>query len=71
MNRINPKKLHSTRWTKRSCHDKEKHFIVNAIEFDETERVIGCVLEAIINKNEYEIDWRELKDDDIWIHGWL
>lgn len=37
---------------------------------NEDEIIVGCELEAVINKNTYETDWRELQDSDQWIMGW-
>ncbi|WP_217696628.1 TIGR02450 family Trp-rich protein [Photobacterium proteolyticum] len=31
-------------------------------EFDEHHKVIRCVIEAVINRHEYELNWRELTD---------
>ena len=37
---------------------------------DEENKIIGCKLEAVINKNDYEIKWQRLKNDDEWLMGW-
>ncbi|MGK0272560.1 MAG: tryptophan-rich hypothetical protein [Cocleimonas sp.] len=37
---------------------------------DDAELIVGCMLEAVINKNQYEIDWRDLKDNETWLMGW-
>lgn len=70
MNRINPKTLLHSKWTKVNVKNKEKHFMVTMVEFDEEQNVINCVIEAIINKNEYTINWRDLKAKENWIMGW-
>jgi hypothetical protein len=31
---------------------------------------VACVLEAVINHHEYEMDWRQLTDPGIWQTGW-
>ena len=70
MNRINPAKLHNSKWTAVNPIKREKHFLLSDIEFDEDGSVISCKLEAIISKKTYPIDWKELKNQDKWIQGW-
>lgn len=70
MNTINPKKLLNSKWTAVTPTNREKHFIVSEIEFDEEDVVISCCIEAVISKRAVEINWHDLKNDDSWIHGW-
>lgn len=70
MNRINPAKLHNSKWTSTKPRNKEKHFLVSEIEFEEDGSVISCKLEAVLSKNDYLIDWTDLKDSDKWLQGW-
>ncbi|GLP96978.1 TIGR02450 family Trp-rich protein [Paraferrimonas sedimenticola] len=70
MNRISPKALLNSKWTKREVVRKEKHFVVTEVEFDEQQAVSRCVISAVMSRNEYEIDWRELKQSQIWRLGW-
>ncbi|MBS3796852.1 MULTISPECIES: TIGR02450 family Trp-rich protein [unclassified Pseudoalteromonas] len=70
MNRINPAKLHHSKWTAVKPMNREKHFLVSEIEFDEEGSVISCKLEAVLSKNEYFIDWTELKSQEKWLQGW-
>ncbi|MFA0412206.1 TIGR02450 family Trp-rich protein [Vibrio renipiscarius] len=70
MNRINPAKLHHSKWTAIKPVNREMHFLVTEIEFEEDGSVISCKLEAVMNKKEYFIDWTELKDSDKWQQGW-
>ena len=70
MNRINPSKLHHSKWTAVTPKKREKHFIVSEIEFEDDGTVISCKLEAVLSKNEYFIDWTELKNRQNWIQGW-
>ncbi len=67
---INPEKLILSKWTSVNPHHKEKHFIVTEVIRDEQEQIISCLLEAVINHNLYELDWRELKDLSCWLPGW-
>jgi len=70
MNRISPKALLHGKWTKVKVSNKEKHFAITSVSFDEQQRVTECIVQAVINGNEYQIDWRELKDSDVWKLGW-
>lgn len=70
MNRINPEKLLMSKWTATQAERRERHFIVTRLIRAEDETIIGCVLEAVINKNTYEINWLELKDSSRWLTGW-
>lgn len=69
-NPINPEKLLLSKWTAVVVRDKQKHFIVTRLHRDEQERVYGCVLEAVINHQEYELEWQVLKDRELWLPGW-
>jgi tryptophan-rich hypothetical protein len=70
MNRINPDKLLLSKWTAVKPQQKERHFIVTKLIRAEDQTVIACKLEAVINKNYREIDWKELKNRDCWTMGW-
>ena len=70
MNKINPKKLLNSKWTAVSPTNKEKHFMVSEIEFDEEAVVISCCIEAVMSKRIMPINWRDLTDDNNWVHGW-
>ncbi|MCC6200771.1 MAG: TIGR02450 family Trp-rich protein [Moraxellaceae bacterium] len=70
MNSINPKKLLNSKWTAVMPTNKEKHFIVTEIEFDESGAVTSCLIEAVMSKRTIPINWNDLKDQENWIHGW-
>lgn len=70
MNQVNPKKLHKSKWTSVKPMNREKHFLVSDVEFEEDGTVILCKLEAVLSKTEYSIDWKELKRSEKWIQGW-
>lgn len=70
MNKLSPKTLLHSKWTKLEVLNKEKHFVITQIEFDEDNRVIECVIQAVITKHDYPINWRELKDNKQWKQGW-
>ncbi len=60
-----------TKWTAVEPKRKERHFFVTKlIRAAKDETIIACELEAVINKNNYEMDWRELKDTKVWKMGW-
>lgn len=70
MNRINPKVLLHSKWTKLQVINKEKHFIVTKVSFDENQRIVECIIEAAMTNKEYSIDWRDLKNSTTWRIGW-
>jgi len=70
INKISPKSLIHSKWTKVDVTNKEKHFIITVVKFDEEQTVVSCMIEAVMTKNEYDIDWRELKDNNNWRIGW-
>lgn len=70
MNPINPKKLLNSKWTAVIPTNKEKHFMITEIEFDEEGLVIACAIEAVMTKRLIAIDWRDLKDSEQWLQGW-
>ncbi|MGO1297912.1 MAG: TIGR02450 family Trp-rich protein [Vibrio sp.] len=71
MNQVHPSKLRNSKWTAVKPKNKEKHFLVTEVEYDENGRVIDCVLEAILSKQEYAINWQDLKNSDMWKQGWV
>jgi len=71
MPNIGPKKLLHSKWTRTEPERKEKHFIVVDVEYDDEGRVMQCVVEAVINHNQYPIDWRQLNDRSVWQAGWV
>jgi tryptophan-rich hypothetical protein len=70
INKISPKSLIHSKWTKVDVTNKEKHFIITVVKFDEDQTVVSCMIEAVMTKNEYAIDWRELQDNNNWLIGW-
>lgn len=50
--------------------NKEKHFIITKVLFDDEQRVIECIIQAVITKREMAIDWRILKNANQWKLGW-
>ncbi|MDH3888056.1 MAG: TIGR02450 family Trp-rich protein [Gammaproteobacteria bacterium] len=69
-NKINPKKLLKSKWTAAEPKNREKHFMVTEVEFDEAGMVTACCIEAIMSRRSISIQWHDLKDINQWIHGW-
>ncbi|BFM49586.1 TIGR02450 family Trp-rich protein [Marinomonas sp. THO17] len=69
-NQINPDKLLLSKWTSRTPQQKEKHFIVTELFRDENDQILECLLEAVINKNQYRVVWQELANIEQWQQGW-
>lgn len=74
-NSFNPKKLLLSKWTAATPRDKQKHFIIvelitELVSDGGEEKIVACLLEAVINKQAFQVDWRELKDAEQWIQGW-
>lgn len=70
MNKINPKALLHSKWSRVDIVNKEKHFIVTKVSFNEFQQVTDCIIEAVMTKNEYSINWRDLKSEYLWTIGW-
>lgn len=70
MNQINPSKLLFSKWTALNPTKKRRHFIVTKLILSPDETIIGCELEAIIDKSITEMDWKLLKDVSYWQMGW-
>lgn len=70
MNKINSKKLLNSKWTAVKPINKEKHFLITELEFNENDAVIHCLIEAVISHRVQPINWTELKENERWIQGW-
>jgi len=70
MNRINPEKLSGSKWTAVTVQQKQRHFIIAKLLRNADEKVVACEIEAVIDKQIYTIDWRQLKNPSVWIMGW-
>jgi len=71
MNQINPSKLLLSKWTALHPTKKRRHFIVTKLILSpDNEIIIGCELEAVIDKSIAEIDWKQLKESSSWQMGW-
>jgi len=70
LTRLNPRKLLHSKWTAVRPVNRERHFMVTRVRFDEEDRVEECVLEAVTTGREQSIDWRSLRQADDWLQGW-
>ena len=72
-NLLSPKKLLLTKWTAVKPLHKRKHFLVSKVILPElAEQAIEFVeLEAVFDQHIRIIPWRELKDAEIWLQGWV
>ncbi len=70
MNPLSPKKLKHSKWTAVHPQNKEKHFLITNVTFDEDGTVIICEIEAIRSQRSMEIDWKTLRNTNIWKQGW-
>jgi tryptophan-rich hypothetical protein len=70
MNNIAPKKLLNSKWTAVKPINKEKHFIITRVRYDETGAVSQCEIEAVLSRRQLSINWRDLKDTNSWQMGW-
>lgn len=68
-----PKKLANSKWTAQVPQQREKHFIVVAVETDpeDTQRVRQVTLEALLSKRHFMLHWSLLSDTRHWRPGWL
>jgi tryptophan-rich hypothetical protein len=69
---LNPKKLLLSKWTAVQPQNKEKHFLIVQIANDTTPLIDKdiVVLEAVMTKKQYRIDWHSLLDETVWQQGW-
>ena len=70
MNTLNPKKLLNSKWTAVKPINKEKHFLVTEVEFDEDGIINHCLIEAVLTRRSTTFDWTALKNSDRWMNGW-
>ena len=70
MNALNPKKLLNSKWTSVSPANKEKHFLVTEVEYNEDGAIAHCLVEAVATRRAFAIEWRTLGDSEQWAIGW-
>jgi tryptophan-rich hypothetical protein len=70
VNKVNPKKLLNSKWTAINPVNKEKHFLIVEVEYDDDANVVECVIEAVMSKRLRSLEWRDLNDRALWLAGW-
>ena len=70
LEKLNPKKLLNSKWTAVIPSNKERHFLVTEVEYDDNGAIIHCLIEAVISKRSKPIDWRALGNREKWVIGW-
>jgi len=72
-NLLSSKKLLLSKWTAVKPLHKRKHFLVSKVVLPELpEQAIEFVeLEGVFDQHKRVIPWRELKDSEIWLQGWV
>lgn len=70
MNRFAPAKLRLSKWTARQPRNREKHFLVLDLLHDEQGVLLQVELQAVHSGRSEWIDWRLLRDQDVWQLGW-
>ncbi|MDC7704834.1 TIGR02450 family Trp-rich protein [Vogesella indigofera] len=72
MSTLSPKKLLHSKWRALAPRDREKHFLVVAVEYDplDAQRVTTITLEAVLSRRHYTLPWRALADPTQWLRGW-
>jgi len=73
MNPLHPKKLLLSKWTAVAPVAKNKHFLVSKVIACEPPLlgVEAVELEAVFSKVVIRMDWRKLRDPDLWRQGWV
>ena len=69
-NVLNPKKLHNSKWTAVNPDAREKHFVVIEVNHDENGAITHCLIEAVISRRSFAIEWRTLGKRNEWLSGW-
>lgn len=71
MNQFNPKKLLHSKWTAVNPVNKEKHFMVISLIWDDAhQKVELCELLAVMTGHVYECKPLAFKDKQAWKMGW-
>lgn len=70
MNFVNSKKLLNSKWTAVNPVNREKHFLITEVDFNEDGAIIHCLMEAVISRRSFPIQWENLRDGSKWLNGW-
>lgn len=71
-NRINPRKLLHSKWTACVVQNRERHFMVVAVETPEPRELHPefVEMEAVLTHRRFRLRWQELQDSAVWVFGW-
>lgn len=50
--------------------NREKHFLVTDVEYDENGAITHCLIESVMTRRSMAIEWRTLGNSDLWVNGW-
>ncbi|MGZ8442373.1 MAG: TIGR02450 family Trp-rich protein [Candidatus Binatia bacterium] len=70
MNQIIHKKLALSKWTAVRPEHSEKHFLIQSVTQRRRNVPATCLLEAVLNRHQFELDCYVLKDSSRWLSGW-
>jgi len=65
-----PKRLVGSKWTAVEVVDRERHWVVVALEPRRTGGERRVTLEAVLTGSRRARPWRELRDRAVWRPGW-
>lgn len=70
--RLNPRKLHLSKWTAAQPRNKEKHFIVTRVvqPLQPEDPIVEVEIEAVHSGRSQVIAWKSLTDTEHWKQGW-
>jgi len=68
--RLNPHKLLLSKWTAVQPQNREKHFLVTDVFYDEDGTVLEIELQAVLNQRCQRMGWRVLENPEQWRMGW-
>lgn len=73
MTSLHPKKLLMTKWTAVKPVAKQKHFLVTKVIEPETalNPVEWIEIQAVYSKKTRRIQWQQLRDESVWLQGWV
>ena len=68
----NRKKLLNSKWTATKPQKKEKHFTVTKVKLNEEDPQIidYIVITSAFTSYSYQIDYKDLQNDEVWLQGW-
>ena len=70
VNKFNPRKLLNSKWTAVTPVDRQKHFLITKVTYDDDGLIETCFIEAIRTNKTRTLDFNQLKDPQIWKQGW-